>query len=131
MRQDGPIEKLLGSLEAEVMRAVWAADGGVAVRDVLERLNRGLKEPLAYTTVMTVMDKLFKKGVLRRELDGRAYRYTPVLDQADYSADLMRQALDAGSDHAAVFLRFLQRMTPDESAALAEAYRRITGRQPT
>jgi predicted transcriptional regulator len=119
----------LGELEAAVMERLWARATPSTVRDVHTDLQRDRQ--IAYTTVMTVMDKLFKKGVLRRELDGRAYRYTPVLDQADYSADLMRQALDAGSDHAAVFLRFLQRMTPDESAALAEAYRRITGRQPT
>jgi predicted transcriptional regulator len=119
----------LGELEAAVMDRLWSRAVPSTVREVHADLRR--ERRIAYTTVMTVMDKLFKKGVLRRDLDGRAYRYTPVLDQTDYSADLMRQALDASGDHTAAFLRFLERMTPQESAALAEAYRRITGKAPT
>ena len=101
MRQDGPIEKLLGSLEAEVMRAVWAADGGVAVRDVLERLNRGLKEPLAYTTVMTVMARLAEKDILRRRREGRGYVYEAVAHDAAGIAvhNLIRDFGDAALAH--------------------------------
>jgi predicted transcriptional regulator len=115
----------LGDLEAAVMARLWARGRPSTVREVHDDLRR--VRPLAYTTVMTVMDKLFKKGVVRRELDGRAYRYTPILDQADYSAGLMRHALDASGDQAAAFLRFLQQLTPHEAAALADAYRRNAG----
>jgi predicted transcriptional regulator len=117
-----------GDLEAAVMERLWSRAEPSTVREVFEELQQ--QRPLAYTTVMTVMDKLFKKGVLRRELDGRAYRYTPVLEQAEYSADLMRQALDASGDQAAAFLRFLESMSPEESQALRDAYRRIAGQEP-
>jgi predicted transcriptional regulator len=118
----------LGELEAAVMDRLWSRAAPATVREVCTDLQADRR--IAYTTVMTVMDNLFKKGVLRRELDGRAYRYTPILDQAEYSADLMRQALDASGDQTAAFLRFLERITPEEAEALAEAYRRITGRRP-
>jgi predicted transcriptional regulator len=57
------------------MEAVWAAGRPLAVRDVLEALNRGRDDPLAYTTVMTVLSRLAEKGVLHRRLEGRAYLY--------------------------------------------------------
>jgi predicted transcriptional regulator len=66
-----------GPLEAEVMERVWAATGPVSVRDVAERLNDGRSEPLAYTTVMTVMSRLAEKQVLERRREGRGYLYEP------------------------------------------------------
>jgi predicted transcriptional regulator len=66
-----------GPLEAEVMEVVWAAAGPVSVRDVAERLNHGRAEPLAYTTVMTVMSRLAQKQVLERRREGRSYLYEP------------------------------------------------------
>ena len=75
--------KLLGPLETEVMRALWASPSPVSVRDVLERLNDGRRQPLAYTTVMTVMSRLADKGILHREMDGRGYVYeAAVPDEA-------------------------------------------------
>jgi predicted transcriptional regulator len=66
-----------GPLEAEVMEVLWAAAGPVSVRDVAERLNDGRAEPLAYTTVMTVMSRLAQKHVLERRREGRGYLYEP------------------------------------------------------
>jgi predicted transcriptional regulator len=66
-----------GPLEAEVMEVVWAATGPVSVRDVVERLNDSRAEPLAYTTVMTVMSRLAQKHVLERHREGRGYLYEP------------------------------------------------------
>jgi predicted transcriptional regulator len=74
------LEKLLGPLEAEVVRAAWAAGEPVSVRDLLERVNAGRSQPLAYTTVMTVMSRLTDKDVLRRRREGRGYVYEPVAD---------------------------------------------------
>ena len=62
-------------LEAEVMKAVWAADGPVSVREVLDVVNRERAELLAYTTVMTVMNRLGAKHVLERRGKPRAYVY--------------------------------------------------------
>jgi predicted transcriptional regulator len=65
----------LGPLESEVMELVWSADGPVTVRALHERLNEGRAQPLAYTTVMTVMSRLAEKEVLARRRDGRGYVY--------------------------------------------------------
>jgi predicted transcriptional regulator len=64
-----------GPLEAEVMNAVWAAAVPVSVREVMGRLNDGRSEPLAYTTVMTVMNRLADKEALVRNPAGRSYVY--------------------------------------------------------
>src|SRR6267154_2308285 len=71
-----------GPLEAEVMDVVWAATGPVSVREVVERLNDGRAEPLAYTTVMTVMSRLADKQVLERRHKGRGYLYEPIAADA-------------------------------------------------
>lgn len=63
---------LLGSLEREVLTLVSETGGGT-VRDVCNNLSR----PLAYTTVMTTLDRLFKKDLLVRQKDGRCFRYAP------------------------------------------------------
>ena len=81
-RGKGDAEKLLGPLEAEVMEALWPAAEPLTVRDLLERLNHGRKDPLAYTTVMTVMKRLTDKGALRRERRGRGYAYEATADSA-------------------------------------------------
>lgn len=64
-----------GPLEAAIMDAVWEAGEEVAVRAVVEKVNSDRAEPLAYTTVMTVMVRLAEKGVLRRRRQGRVFLY--------------------------------------------------------
>jgi predicted transcriptional regulator len=68
-------EKKLTDAELEIMHVVWELDGGT-VRQVHELLNQ--QRPLAYTTVMTMMNILEEKGHLTRHKEGRAYRYEPV-----------------------------------------------------
>ena len=65
----------LTDAELEIMHVVWELDGGT-VRQVHERLNQ--QRPLAYTTVMTMMNILEEKGHLTRSKQGRAYRYEPI-----------------------------------------------------
>ena len=114
----------LGDLEVRVMRTVWARGEPVTVRDVLGDLQA--ERSLAYTTVMTVMGNLRRKGWLRRHDEGRAYRYEPLVSAEEYSADLMRQALAASTDRPAVLMHFLGDLSPEETAALEEAYQRLT-----
>jgi predicted transcriptional regulator len=64
------------------MRHLWEAGGPLTVRDLVERLNRRRQEPLAYTTVMTVMSRLAEKQVLRRERAGRGYVYEAAAGDA-------------------------------------------------
>jgi predicted transcriptional regulator len=118
--------RALGELEAQVMRKIWARPGPVTVRDIVGDLER--ERPIAYTTVMTVMDNLRKKGWLRRHQDGRAYRYEPAVSGEEYSAGVMRQALAASSDQAGTLMHFIGELSAEEASALAEAYRRLTGR---
>ena len=68
-------ERKLTNAELEIMHVVWEIDGGT-VRQVHEILNQ--QRPLAYTTVMTMMNILEEKGHLTRSKQGRAYRYEPV-----------------------------------------------------
>lgn len=70
---------VLGPLETEVMQIIWAR-GRSNVRDVAQELGR----PLAYTTVMTTLDRLFKKGLLHREKEDRAFFYVPALDRQEW-----------------------------------------------
>jgi predicted transcriptional regulator len=88
----------LGTLESEVMRVCWGADGPLLVRSVLERLNERRAEPLAYTTVMTVMSRLAEKGVLTRIAQGRGYAYSSAV--ADEAAIAVREVLRTHGDEA-------------------------------
>ena len=82
----------LGELEAVIMDRLWERASPALVREIVDELHPG--RPLAYTTVMTVMENLHRKGWLRRERDGRAWRYEPTGSRSGYTAALMKQALD-------------------------------------
>ena len=112
----------LGELESAVMDRLWRWARPATVRDVLEDLNT--ERALAYTTVQTVMENLFRKGWLVRTSEGRAHRYEPSISREAAAARLMREALADGEDHQAVFTHFLAQMDADESAALRAALRR-------
>jgi predicted transcriptional regulator len=97
------LSRVLGPLEAEVMQVMWAKSGRMSVRAVLDRLNDGRDQPLAYTTVMTVMARLAEKDILRRELDGRGYVYESVV--ADAAAIAVRSVVrDFGEAAVAQFV---------------------------
>src|SRR2546422_11135911 len=89
------LEKSLGSLEREVMTIVWAR-GEVSVRDACERMAR-TGSTVAYTTLMTTLDRLFKKGLLARRKVGRAflYRATASRDEVEgaVAAELVQSLL--------------------------------------
>ncbi|MGH9214625.1 MAG: BlaI/MecI/CopY family transcriptional regulator [Acidimicrobiales bacterium] len=97
------LSRVLGPLEAEVMQVMWATDGRMSVRAVLDRLNDGRDSALAYTTVMTVMARLAAKDILHRQLDGRGYVYEPVV--ADAAAIAVRSVVrDFGEAAVAQFV---------------------------
>lgn len=116
-----------GDLEAAVMDLMWRSQGPVLVRDVVEQIQP--ERPLAYTTVMTVMDNLHRKGWLDRERDGRAWRYQPSLSREAYTAQLMHEALEVSSDRAGVLARFVEEMDPADAAALAAALEELADEQ--
>ena len=104
--------RLLGHLEARVMEQVWRSGTPVAVRHVHDLLQS--EHPVAYTTVLTVMDNLHSKGLLMRERVGRAYRYAAAQTREAYGAELMNQVLDTSADRSATLLRFVESIPPSE-----------------
>ena len=113
-----------GDLEAVIMDRVWSHGAPVTVRDLFDELQR--ERAIAYTTVMSTMDNLHRKGWLTRERDGKAYRYTPVASREEYSAGLMREALAGAGDTEAVLSHFVAQMDGAESAALQAALQKVT-----
>jgi predicted transcriptional regulator len=105
-----------GQLERAIMEVIWAGDRPYLVREVRERLLYG--RPVAYTTVMTVLAILHGKGVLRREKQGRAWRYWPAEAREEHDARLMAEALRSGGDRLVTLRRFLERVTDEEMQSL-------------
>lgn len=101
------------------MERLWAWNRPTPVREVFEDLHR--QRVVAYTTVMTVMDNLHRKGVLDRERSGRAYLYRPARTREEYVGDLLEDALNASSDRTAALLGFVDRLSPEEIANLRDA----------
>lgn len=95
---------VLGELEQLIMSVLWRSRSPLLVREVQEGL-KAYQRDLAYTTVMTVMDRLAKKGVLERELDGRAWRYRPRKTCVDLHVEEILSLLDGcGEGHAQAIL---------------------------
>jgi len=118
-----------GELEAVVMHRVWDHEGPVTVRDLFDQLRE--ERSIAYTTVMSTMDNLHRKGWLDRERDRKAYRYTAVASREEYSARLMREALVEAADTEAVLSHFVAQMDGEQSQVLREVLDKLTGRRPS
>jgi predicted transcriptional regulator len=114
-----------GDLEAVIMERVWEHPEPVTVREVHDELSAG--RAIAYTTVMSTMDNLHRKGWLERVKEGKAYRYTPVASREEYSARLMREALTDGGDAELVLSHFLAQIDDEESVALRALVRKLGG----
>jgi predicted transcriptional regulator len=115
----------LGHLENTVMEILWAHGEG-AVRDVIERLER----PLAYTTVMTTLDRLFKKGMLERRKEERAFVYTPRFSQSEWetkrTGDLLTGLLSGPKPSSELLISCLvDAVGAKDTALLDELERRI------
>jgi predicted transcriptional regulator len=81
----------LGPLEARVMEHFWARGAAGSVRDVRDALDG----QLAYTTLMTTLDRLHKKGFLDRRREGRAFVYAARISRAEFHGSLLRRLLGA------------------------------------
>lgn len=107
----------LGSLEAKIMRVLWDDAGGhLQVREVLDRLH----DDLAYTTVMTVLNRLHEKGLLKRRRAGRAWAYKATLSREAHVASTMGEALSVADNRTAALLHFVADLDPSEAAALRQ-----------
>jgi predicted transcriptional regulator len=109
-----------GGLEREVLACLAAVGRPLTVGEVLAELGGRL----AYTTVMTTLGRLQTKGVLTREMSGRAYAYAVAGDstqiEASLSAHRMRRILEHGDDRAAVLARFVADLSPEDERLLTD-----------
>ena len=111
------------------MTRVWKWNRPVTVREVLEDLQQ--ERSIAYTTVMTVLDNLHQKGWVRREAEGRAYRYEAVSTRAAYAAALMNDAWSQSDNPAAALVAFFGMMSDEQRQALRDAMRIVQGPEST
>lgn len=117
----------LGDLEQAVMSVLWDHGPDQSVRQVLMHLRE--TRDLAYTTVMTVLDRLAKKDLALRSRDGRAWLYSAASSREELTAASMRIGLDtlASGDRRAAMLHFLGQADAAElddlRAALAQVER--------
>jgi predicted transcriptional regulator len=116
-----------GDLESVIMQMVWDHAGPATVRELFDELSQD--RAIAYTTVMSTMDNLHRKGWLSRVKDGKAYRYTPTASREEYSARLMREALAGGGDTEAVLTHFVAEIGGAESDVLRDVVRRLARRR--
>jgi predicted transcriptional regulator len=128
----------LGPLEQRVLDYLWGRKDPATVREV----RGGVAPDLAYTTFMTTLDRLYKKGLLDRQPDGRAFRYSARASREAFSASLVRSFLarffergsaptpllsslvDAVSDHDRELLPELERLVREKDRALRRKRRR-------
>ena len=113
----------MGELEQAVMQTLWDARRR-AVGDGARRCTSGSadRRDLAYTTVMTVMDRLARKEYVEQQRDGRAYRYRPRVSRAGLTAELMRETLDGmRDDRGSALVSFVEDAGADDIAALRRA----------
>jgi predicted transcriptional regulator len=104
----------MGALEHEVLSQLWAFDAPATPAEVLDALDTDL----AYTTVMTVLSRLWQKGLISRERRGRAYAYTPVMSEADLTAQRMGETLAAASDRDAALSQFVETLSARDARRL-------------
>ncbi|MFC4063309.1 BlaI/MecI/CopY family transcriptional regulator [Actinoplanes subglobosus] len=111
-------------LEREVMTKLWDAGEPLTVRQVHDLLSR--ERDLAYTTVMTVLDRLAKKGLVTQQRADRAYKYAPAQTREEMTAGVMMDALTATPDRDAALAYFVGQLPPEAlRAAIEKATRNI------
>ena len=110
-----------GELERRILDVLWSTSDGMTSRQVHSVVSA--ERDLAYTTVMTILVRLWRKGVVERVAEGRAYRYTPRTSREEHTAERMRQLLAAATDADAALSHFVQGLDPKKRRQL----RRLLG----
>jgi predicted transcriptional regulator len=108
-----------GMLEDEVLAVLWRAGRAMTPAEV--QLDLG--DRLAYTTVMSTLARLHRKGLVSRESTGRGYAYIPTVDEAAHTAEAMAELLDRRHDRAGVLARFVSSLTAEDEAVLQRVLR--------
>ncbi|HEY9555187.1 MAG TPA: BlaI/MecI/CopY family transcriptional regulator [Acidimicrobiales bacterium] len=95
----------MGELEAQALAVLWEVDAWMTPREVLEKLPP--QPPVVYSTVMTILRRLWKKGVLERRKQGKAFAYHPVQGREERTAERMVALLAAAHDPEVALSHFL------------------------
>lgn len=116
------LKKVLGDLEAQVMEELWKKKTA-SVKEVHQSLCQ--KKGLAYTTVMTVMDRLAKKGYLKRKKAGRSYLYQPAISREKLSSILAESVIGSFFKEfgRSAWVSFLEKAVPEDEELLNELER--------
>ena len=117
----------LGQLERAVMEFAWerpitTAESTFTVRDVA-----GCLPDHAYTTVMTIVERLSRKGLLERVRSDRAYHYRATSSREAYVAELMHEALASTADRSAALVHFAESVSPDQAEILRQVLNQLGG----
>ncbi len=96
------------------MSLLWEGNASLSANDVRDQLG----EHLAVTTVLTVLSRLEKKGLVRRERSTRPHRYSATASREEHTVEMLNEVLGTASDREAVLARFIGGISEDESAAL-------------
>ncbi len=120
--------KVLGELEQDIMDILWQLESAT-VRTVFERIRR--KRRIAYTTVMTIMDRLYSKRMLNRTKHSRTYTYSPRIPKADFMRRASARIIDSlvkdfGDVAIAQFADAIDQVTPEKLEALRKKVRRTS-----
>ena len=112
----------LGDLERKVMDVLWdTAEAPLTGREVADQLP-----DRAYTTVLTILDRLRRKGLVTRTTVGRAHRFAASDTRESYMAELMLDAMGDSNDRGAVLVRFAESVSSDEAQVLRRALDDVT-----
>lgn len=113
----------MGELKFAVMSHLWAAGQPLTPAEVRDALDGRL----AYTTVMTILGRLWQQGLVERQRRGRAYAYRPVLSEAELAARRMRATLERASDREQALARFVDELSVKDARALRRILARLSG----
>ncbi|MEU0598539.1 BlaI/MecI/CopY family transcriptional regulator [Streptomyces sp. NPDC006393] len=105
-----------GELESEVLATLWSTERPLTPADIQLAIGGGL----AYNTVHTILKRLYDKGLVLREVDGRRGAYRPAKNAAELTAQAMHEALDRGPDPIAALRQFVTGLSPEEERALRD-----------
>ncbi len=127
MTRDTTSATTLGELERLILDVIWNHEGGLVVREIADELARVDGRNRAYTTVMTVADRLAKKGLLTRERDGRAWRYAAAATREEMTAQALRETFAdwGGENPADAVLHFVQDLPADDVERLKAALEKL------
>lgn len=106
----------MGGLEAEVLEVLWRCRDGATPSEVVDRMNTDL----GYTTIMTILSRLWQKGLATRTKEGRAFRYRATMSKAELTADRMKATLALAGDRRAALSKFIEALSPKDVRALHE-----------